>query len=129
MNSHKPGLVLFHRSYCGACKRLGNDVRQNKQLIELSKQFVMISCDGTNDPEGDAFEIGIVFSMIYDKIDGKYVPRVFFINPNNTLNYSIVSNTFQYKYFYSSSKQLYQKMDDYLHSIEIDQVTNLESEL
>ncbi|MDD6879884.1 MAG: hypothetical protein PUD59_06690, partial [bacterium] len=37
------------------------------QLIELSKQFVMISCDGTNDPEGDAFEIGIVFSITHFK--------------------------------------------------------------
>lgn len=56
----KPGMVFFHRMYCEACHRLGLDVQQNTELIELSKQFVMISCNGmSEEPDSPAFEIGI----------------------------------------------------------------------
>ena len=54
----KPGMVVFHRSYCSACDRLGSEVKENEELIELSKQFVMISCNQEGPCEDDAFAIG-----------------------------------------------------------------------
>ena len=53
-------MVVFHRSYCSACGRLGSEVRENGELIELSKQFVMISCNQEGPCEDDAFAIGRV---------------------------------------------------------------------
>lgn len=53
-------------------------------------------------------------------IDGTYVPRIFFINPNNTINYSMISNIYQYRYFYSNSRRLTEVMKDFLNRLEDD---------
>ena len=124
--THKPGMLVFHRSYCNACRRLGNDVRGNTELISRSRQFVMISCNG-NEPESDAFMIGIGCSLFLE-LDGNYFPRIFFVNPNNTINYYFVSNpyNFQYRYYYRDSDQMNQRMKDFLSAIKLE---NEETEL
>ena len=108
-------MVVFHRSYCSACDRLGSEGKENEELIELSKQFVMISCNQDGPCEDDAFAIGGDARRELH-IDGRYFPRVFFINADNTINYRFVSNpnNFQYRYFYRSSEQLLQRMKDFL---------------
>ena len=111
----KPGMVVFHRSYCGACQRLGESARDNEEFIELTKQFVMISCHESGICDNDAYAIGF-FECFLSHLDGRYYPRVFFINPNNTINYNLVSNphNFQYRYYYRDVKQLIQRMNVFL---------------
>lgn len=63
----------------------------------------------------------LVHKTSYDYcIDGTYVPRIFFINPNNTINYSMISNLYQYRYFYSNSRRLTEVMKDFLNRLEDD---------
>ena len=54
----KPGLIIFHRDKSNSCVRLGNEMRGYKQLIKRSEKFVMISCNGENDPQTDVFDYG-----------------------------------------------------------------------
>lgn len=68
----KPAMVLIHKSWCGkvsvcenndltilyflgACKRLKAEF-QNKDLEELSRKFVMINLEDSEEPQGDEFK-------------------------------------------------------------------------
>ena len=54
----KPGMIVFHRDNRNSCVRLGNEMRGYKQLIKRSEKFVMISCNGENDPQSEIFDYG-----------------------------------------------------------------------
>lgn len=54
----KPGMIVFHRDNSNSCVRLGNEMRGYKQLIKRSEKFVMISCNGENDPQSEIFDYG-----------------------------------------------------------------------
>ena len=54
---HKPGMLVFHRGFCPSCNRLAMEVKNNKKVINLSKHFVMVSCDG-NEPKSELFTFG-----------------------------------------------------------------------
>ena len=45
---------------------------------------------------------------------------MFFINPDNTINYKLVSNpnNFQYRYYYRDVKQLIQRMRVFLEEMQ-----------
>ena len=36
-------MVVFHRSYCSACDRLGSEVKENEELIELISESKSMS--------------------------------------------------------------------------------------
>ena len=44
---------------------------KHKTFAELSKQFVMVNTEDDDEPKGDQFDV-----------DGKYVPRIFFLGKN-----------------------------------------------
>ena len=54
----KPGIVIIALSWSGASKGLGKRIAQDEKVYELSKQFVMISCNQDGPCEDDAFAIG-----------------------------------------------------------------------
>ena len=54
---------MFHRSYCSACDRLGSEVKENEELIELSKQFVMILAGDEDEPEDEKWLPGLRFCL------------------------------------------------------------------
>ena len=123
----RPGMIVFHRDYCTQCMRLGEEIHENPKFIKRSKKFVMISCNGFNDPDPTPFEFGKVsfFSFL---LDGKYLPRIFFVYPNGTVAFSWVSSplAFQYRYYYRSARQWNLKMKDFLKALHKEHV---ESEL
>ena len=55
---HKPGIILIGKSWCNTCKKVGAKFQQDSELIELSKQFVMISCIDDEEPDYDEFRPG-----------------------------------------------------------------------
>lgn len=44
---------------------------KHKTFAELSKKFVMVNTEDNDEPKGDQFDV-----------DGKYVPRIFFLGKN-----------------------------------------------
>lgn len=62
---HKPGMLVFHRGGCNSCRRLAIEVRNNKEVISLSKHFVMISCNG-NEPRSELFTFGTLLFTIFN---------------------------------------------------------------
>ena len=44
---------------------------KHKTFAELSKKFVMVNAEDDDEPKGDQFDV-----------DGKYVPRIFFLGKN-----------------------------------------------
>lgn len=65
----KPVVMVFHATWCSACKKY-RSVFQDKAIIEVAKDFVMILIDGDAEKE-----INSAFSP-----DGTYVPRTIFLD-------------------------------------------------
>ncbi|CBK22131.2 uncharacterized protein [Blastocystis hominis] len=111
-------MLVFHRKSCPSCLRLAREVRDNQKVIKLSKHFVMVSCDG-NEPNSELFTF-----------DGNYFPRVFFVYPNNTIDFQFVSNplNFQYRYFYRGADHLIGRMKDFLKLLKEEHSSQINSE-
>lgn len=67
--SGKPVVMVFHATWCSACKKYRN-VFLDKGVIEAAKDFVMILIDGDAEKE-----VNSAFSP-----DGTYVPRTIFLD-------------------------------------------------
>jgi protein-disulfide reductase (glutathione) len=87
-------VVVIHKSWCGACKRLGPSFAADPQVKELAAEFVMINVHDDEEPADDKY-----------KPDGGYVPRIFFFSPEGENIPEYNSGNAQYKYFYSSGSQ------------------------
>ena len=48
---------------------------KHREFGELSKKFVMVNTDDNEEPQGEQFDV-----------DGKYVPRIFFLGNINVIN-------------------------------------------
>lgn len=62
---HKPGIIMIEQSWCDSCKTVGDRFCEDKELIELSHQFVMIACCNEEEPKYDEFHPGGVFAMMF----------------------------------------------------------------
>lgn len=96
------------------------EVKNNKKVINLSKHFVMVSCDG-NEPKSELFTFGTLSGRFW-RVDGNYFPRIFFVYPNNTIDFQFVSSplNFQYRYFYRGADQLIGRMKDFLDMLKVE---------
>ncbi|RCN33642.1 hypothetical protein ANCCAN_20523 [Ancylostoma caninum] len=90
---NKPIFFLIHKTWCGACKGLKREFGSSpktKELIELSKNFVMVNVEDDDEPEDEKYAP-----------DGGYIPRIIFLDtdaePMDTNNERKYKN---HKYFY-----------------------------
>ena len=98
--TNKPMLIVLHKTWCGACKRLKPDFAANKDIEALSKQFVMVNAEDDEAPHAEPKY----------QLDGGYIPRIYFgDSKGDVLPYSNPTRS-DYKYFYPSSDQIVESM-------------------
>ncbi|CAJ0921022.1 unnamed protein product, partial [Mesorhabditis belari] len=100
---NKPIFFLIHKTWCGACSSLKREFKSSqntKDLVELSKKFVMVNVEDDGEPEDDKYAP-----------DGGYIPRILFLDSNgsplSTNNEKRYKNN---KYFYPLVPQIIDAM-------------------
>ncbi|CAK5010414.1 unnamed protein product [Meloidogyne enterolobii] len=72
LDLNKPIFLLIHKTWCGACQALKKSFassNKREELVELSKQFVMVNVEDDDEPEEEEYAP-----------DGRYIPRLFILN-------------------------------------------------
>ena len=98
----KPIMLIIHKSWCGACKRLKPIIADSDILEDAFKEFVVVNVVDDEEPEDDQF-----------KPDGGYIPRVLFLDYNDNKvmpEFKNKAHPDKYNYFYSSDDQLLESM-------------------
>jgi len=89
---NKPIMLLIHKSWCGACKRLKPEFQNSPDIVPLSKNFVMVNTVDDAEPKDSMFSP-----------DGGYIPRILFLTPQGEVQPEIFNKgRDNYKYFYPS---------------------------
>jgi protein-disulfide reductase (glutathione) len=89
---NKPLMLLLHKSWCGACKRLKGEFQGSTEIVELSKHFVMVNAEDDEEPHASS----------KFQIDGGYIPRIFFLTPEEKI-LDVTSGNPKYKYFFGNA--------------------------
>ena len=96
----KPGMLIIHKSWCGACKQLMPKFAASTKIEKLSEDFVMINTLDDDEPQGSEFQP-----------DGGYIPRILFFDPESQkVEKKFNSGRNDYKYFYSSADDIVSAM-------------------
>jgi len=105
----KPLMLIIHKSWCGACKNLKAEFSTDDEILELRENFVMINLGDENEPSDELF-----------KPDGSYIPRILFLHPDGSLLKDIINKDGnpKFKYFYASSDDVLDSMEDVLELAE-----------
>ncbi|VDN89139.1 unnamed protein product [Brugia pahangi] len=115
MEVNKPIFLLIHKSWCHACKALKKTFQQSnarKAFKTLSKYFVMVNTEDDEEPYEEEY-----------KPDGKYIPRVLFLDKNGDLLSQFKNKKAEYKnyaYYYSSPADILNSMKDVMRYYNID---------
>ena len=96
----KPVMVVIHKPHCPACKNLKAWFSQSQDILRLSGQFSMVNIvSGTK--EAPQLEV-----------DGRYVPRIYFLDSQGNVLQHIVNpkGNPAYKYFYFDEASVVESM-------------------
>ncbi|XP_022806167.1 thioredoxin domain-containing protein 12-like [Stylophora pistillata] len=107
-SSHKPLMLIIHKSWCGACKALKPKFAESKEIEELSKKFVMINVEDDEEPRDSKFQI-----------DGAYIPRIFILDSYGHVQKDIYNKKGNpsYKYYYGSPPGIVDSMKEALEKM------------
>ncbi|MCP9262024.1 Thioredoxin domain-containing protein 12 [Dirofilaria immitis] len=115
MEVNKPIFLLIHKSWCHACKALKKTFQQSnarKAFKQLSKYFIMVNTEDDEEPYEEEY-----------RPDGKYIPRVLFLDKNGDLLPQFKNKKAEYKdyaYYYSSPADVLNSMKDVMRYYNID---------
>ena len=98
----KPLMVVLHKSWCPACKSLKPKFAASKAIEQLSAQFVMVNAKEGEEP----------MELSKLDIDGKYIPRVVFLDSQGNVLSGVVneSGNPQYKYYHMNAESIVMSM-------------------
>jgi len=105
----KPILVLLHKTSCPACKSFKPVFAKSKEILELSSKFVMVNAKFGQDPSNEPKLA----------IDGKYVPRIIFMNSQGDVLEEVINKKGnpKYKYFHQTAQSVVDAMESVLKII------------
>lgn len=101
LTKQKPGMIIIHKTWCGACRNLKPKFEASLEISNLSGGFVMISLGDENQPQDVKY-----------MPDGDYVPRVIFLDPQGAVLVEVINEegSSDYKYFYSDAETIAKSM-------------------
>jgi len=88
-------MLLLHKSWCGACKKLKTEFQGSEEIVAMSKKFVMVNAEDNEDPHGS-----VTF-----QIDGSYIPRTYFLNPEGQI-LDVKSEHPKFKFFFGDAPSI-----------------------
>lgn len=92
----KPMLIVLHKTWCGACKRLKPDFAQTKEIEDLSSKFIMVNAEDDEAPHSEK----------KFQVDWAYIPRIYIADSQGEpLPYSNFARK-DYKYFFSTGREV-----------------------
>ena len=97
----RPAMVIIHRDGCSACWHLREDFKKHNEAQRLSRNFVMVNCNATQEPAPKAYAP-----------DGEYVPRVLFSDARGVLQPGLFNDDGnpEFKYYYHDADSLANRM-------------------
>ncbi|KAL7078455.1 hypothetical protein ACQ4LE_002284 [Meloidogyne hapla] len=107
LERNKPVFLLIHKTWCHACKSLKKVMQQSnarKAFKKLSEYFVMVNTADDDEPYEEEY-----------RPDGKYVPRILFLDKNGDLLPDFRNKKAEYKnyaYYYPSPADILNSMKD-----------------
>ncbi|XP_052775262.1 thioredoxin domain-containing protein 12-like [Mya arenaria] len=97
---NKPVMLIIHKSWCGACKKLKPLFAESKEIAELSGSFIMANTLDDDEPKDDKY-----------KPDGAYIPRILFIyNGKVAEDLYHEAGSPKYKYYYHNTEGIVKTM-------------------
>ncbi|KAI6210570.1 Thioredoxin domain-containing protein [Aphelenchoides besseyi] len=111
----KPIFLLIHKNWCHACKTLKKSMQQSharKAFKKLSEYFVMVNTPDDEEPYEEEY-----------RPDGKYIPRLLFLDMNGDHLVDIKNKKAEYKnyaYYYSTPADILNSMKDVLRYFDIE---------
>lgn len=100
--SGKPMMLLIHKTWCGSCKILKPKFANSKEIMELSKNFVMVNTEDDEEPQDSKFVI-----------DGAYIPRIFFMESSGRVMDEVWNEGTNFphvKYYYGEPEPIIRSM-------------------
>lgn len=98
----RPGMVIIHQSTCSVCTSLQPKFLASVDINRLNPLFVFISLQDGAEPKDKKWIP-----------DGRYYPRIFFLNLKGEIMLDITNNgeNRTYKYYYANEANLVRSME------------------
>jgi len=105
-DSSRPTMIILHKSWCAACKNLKPKLAENLDFEELSRKFSMVNAGEDNE----------LHNNVDLSVDGSYIPRIFFLDPQGQVLDQVYNSKGNpsYKYFYFNVETVLSSMGQVL---------------
>jgi len=96
-------MLIIHKSWCGACKKLKAVFADDQEILDLSAKFVMVNAGDDDEPSEELY-----------KPDGGYIPRILFFKPDGSFLKDIINTDGnpKFKYYHYSAHSVADCMED-----------------
>ena len=101
--TEKPIMVVLHKSSCPACKAFKPVFANSNEISELSSKFVMVNAKLGQEPSAEPKL----------NVDGKYVPRIIFLDSKSNVLKDVINKhgNPKYKYFHQTANTVIEAME------------------